>query len=172
MYKRKYTIATFIIAFMFWFLDASIHYFVYGEPQFEFIPDDFNELWMRSIIVILVILFGIYADYSTRKLLIKEKELEATRIYNSMVHASQHILNNLLNQMQLFKMEALKSNDFDKNIIDIYDNAIEQAADLIQKLSQVENITDKNIWASVDPAVLADSSNKTNSADAKRREAD
>lgn len=159
MHKIKYSIAAFIIAFVFWFLDASIHFFVYSDSQFEFIPGDFNELWMRSVIVLLVILFGIYADSSTRKLLIKEKELEAARIYNSMIHASQHILNNLLNQMQLFKMEALESNDFDKNIIKLYDDAIDEATNLIQRLSKIENITGENIRASVNPENLADSSN-------------
>jgi hypothetical protein len=172
MKKRKYSIVAFVIALMFWFLDASIHYFVYREPQFEIIPDDFNELWMRAVIILLVILFGIYADSSTRKLLIKEKQMEAARIYSSMIHASQHILNNLLNQMQLFKMEALKSNDFDREIIKYFDIAFDEAKNLIQRLSQVENITDENIWASVDPANLANSSNKTNPADAKSRAAD
>lgn len=74
--------------------------------------------------------------------------------------------------MQLFKIEALKSNDFDREIIKLYDNAIDGAANLIQRLSQVENITGENIWASVDPATLANSSNKTNPADAKNRAAD
>jgi len=73
MKKNKYSITAFTIAVVFWFLDSTIHYFVYGEPQFEFMPDDFNELWMRSLIVLLIISFGIYADYSTRRLLIKEK---------------------------------------------------------------------------------------------------
>jgi len=145
MKKIKYSISASVIAFMFWFLDASIHYFVYDEPQFEFIPDDFNELWMRAVIVLLVILFGIYADSSTRKLLIKEKQLEATRIYDSMIYASQHILNNLLNQMQLFKMEALKSNDFDREIIKLYDNAIDEATNLIQRLSQVKHYRRKHM---------------------------
>lgn len=168
--KRKYTIITFIIALVFWFIDTSIHYFVYNEPQFEFVPDDFNELWMRTVIVLLTIFFGIYADSSIKKLLIKEKQLEATRIYSSMIYASQHILNNLLNQMLLFKMEALKNKDFDRNIIKLYDNAIAEATELIQRLSQVEHITDENILASVDPAKLADLSNKTNPLEAKIRE--
>ncbi len=167
MKKRKYTIITFIIALLFWFTDASIHYFVYSEQQFELMPDDANELWMRTIIILLVIFFGIYADYSIKKLLIKEKQLEATRIYNSMIYASQHILNNLLNQMLLFKMEALKSKDFDKEIINIYDDTIDEARDLLKRLSQVEHITDENIWASVDPAQLDNSSNKTDPANTK-----
>lgn len=164
MKKRKYTIITFIMAVIFWFGDASIHYFIYNEPQFEFMPDDFNELWMRTIIVLLVIFFSIYADFSTKRLLVKERQLEATRIYNSMIYASEHILNNLLNQMLLFKMEALKSKDFNRDIINIYDDTIAEARDLIQRLSKVEHITDENIWASVDPAQL-DSSLKDTRAD-------
>jgi len=167
MRARKYTVITIILALVFWFVDAAIHYFVYKEPRFEFIPNDFNELWMRSVIILLIILFGIYADYSTKKLLAKEKQLEATRIYNSMTYASQHILNNMLNQMLLFKIEALKSKDFDKEIINIYDDTIAETRDLLKRLSQVEHITDENIWASVDPDKLASSSKKADSAHAK-----
>lgn len=157
MKKIKYSIITFVIAFAFWFFDSSIHYFIYNESQFEFIPDDFNELWMRIVIVLLLAFFGIYADSSIRKLVIKEKQLEGILVYESMRDASQHILNNLLQQMQLFKLEALKSDDFDKEILKLYDNAIEEATDLVQRLSQVEHITSENIWASVDPAQLANS---------------
>jgi len=163
--KRKYFIVAFVIALLFWFFDASMHYFVYGEPKFKIIPDDINELWMRVLIVLLLLLFGIYADYSTRRLLIKEKQVEAGRIYGSMISASRHILNNLLNQMQLIKMEALKCNDFDRETIGFYDKAFDEAKYLIQKLSEVENITDKNILASVDPNSSSKSSNKNMSAD-------
>jgi len=149
--EKKYSIATIIIALVFWFFDTSIHYFVYGEPHLEIIPEDFNELWMRSVIVILIIFFGIYADLSAKKLLEKEKELEATRIYNSMIFANHHILNNLLNKMQLFKMEALRSNDFDQEIIELYDRVIDEASDLIKQLSTINNISDENILASIAP---------------------
>jgi uncharacterized membrane protein (DUF106 family) len=169
MKNRKYTIIAVGIAFVFWFLDASIHYYIYDEPNFEFIPDNFNELWMRTVIILLAILFGVYADSSIKKLLIKEKQLEAARVYNSMTCATQHILNNLLNQMQLFKIEALKSNDFDREIIKLYDNSINEATELIQKLSHVENITDENIWASVDPANSDNSSSLNNLANAKEQ---
>ena len=154
------------MALLFWCFDASIHYFVYGEPQFEFIPDDVNELWMRILIALLLLLLGIYADISAHRLLIKEKQLEASRIYRSMTYASRHILNNLLNQMQVIKMEALKCDDFDREAIKFYDDAFEEAEYLIKKLSEVENITDENIWASVDPGNISSSSHKTHSAGA------
>lgn len=162
MKKVKYTIATLILSFVFWFFDASMHYFVYGEPAFEYIPGEFDEFWMRTLIVLLIMLFGVYADFSTEKLLSKEKQLEAIRIHSSMTSASQHILNNLLNQMQIIRIEALSSNDFDKELIKLYDVAIDEAQSLIQRLSRVEKITGDNIWASVDPQNLSKPDNRNN----------
>ena len=160
--KRPYTIAAIIIAIGYWFFDASIHYFFYNESKFEFIPHNANEFWMRSTITILIILFGVYINYSTKKLLIKEKQLEANRIYNSMMSASQHILYNLLHQMQIVKIEALKCEDFNKKIVTHFDDAIDKASELVQRLSEIENITDESITASVDPMEIANSSNNPN----------
>ncbi len=76
-----------------------------------------------------------------------------------MIHATHHILNNLLNQMQLFKIEASRSKDFNQDILKSYDIIVNQAIDLVNRLSSIENINDKNIWASVDPQNIGVSSN-------------
>ena len=76
--------------------------------------------------------------------------MEVARTYNSMLHVSQHIINNLLNQMKLFKMEALKQEGFDQDVLKLYDNAINEASDLIETLSRVEDISEGHIWGSVD----------------------
>ena len=68
-----------------------------------------------------------------------------------MSSAGRHILNNLLNEMQLFKMEALKCKNFDADVLKMYDTSINEASDLIKRLSQVEDITEDNIWASINP---------------------
>ena len=148
---RVFTIAAIVIAMIFWNFDSALHYFAYKEPTFDFIPDDFNELWMRLVIVVLIVLLGVYADRSARKQLIQEKQQVALNTYNSMIHATHHILNNLLNQMQLFEMEALKSTDFNPDIIRMYDQSMDEAKSLIEKLSRVEDISEDNIRASVDP---------------------
>lgn len=166
MKKYKFSVSAFFFAVIFWFFDSSIHYFTYKEPQFELIPDDFNEFWMRLVIILLIILFGIYTDYSSRKLLIEQKKLEASRIYESMIGATHHVLNNHLQQMQYFKIKALKSKGFDQETLDRFDKAISDTSDLIQKLSQVENITEDNIWASVDPNNTKTLSNNTGPDDA------
>ena len=145
-----FTIATFLMAVIFWFFDTSIHHFVYKEPQFEFIPSDFNELWMRLVIVFLLLLFGIFADFFTNKIMFKQKQLEVVHLYSSMIHTSRHILNNILNQMQLFKLEALKSKDFDREIIELYDNTIKEASDLLDTFSRVEDMAEKTPQKSED----------------------
>lgn len=151
---RAFTIASIIIAAVFWGFDSALHHIIYKETHFEIIPDDFNELWMRLVIVCLIVLFGIYADAVTRKRMLQEKQLAALQTYNSMIYATHHILNNLLNQMQLFRMTALRSTDFDRETIRLYDNAIDEAQDLLGRLSRIENITEENILASVDPGKL------------------
>ena len=168
MKNRMFTIIAFIIAFLSWSLHSSIHYFVYGEPQFEFFPDDVDEFLMRTVIVILIILFGIFADSFSRNMLVKQQQTEAARIYRSMLSATHHILNNLLHQMELFKMEALNSKDFDRDIIKLYDQVFNEASDLVDRLSHVENITEENIWASVDPKNIENLSNEVNLTDTKK----
>lgn len=158
MKRNIFSIVAILFAFLFWFADASIHYLIYAESEFEFIPNDFNELWMRVVIIILVILFGAFADFHSRKMITREKQIEALHIYQSTLFATHHILNNLLNQMQLFKIEASKSADFDKGILEFYDVATEEASRLIDKLSSIQEITEDNIKESVRPRWLAQTS--------------
>jgi len=146
--NRIFTIASSVVAIIFWFFESAMHYFVHEEPQFEIIPSASNELWMRIVIVFLITLFGILSDSLTNKII--HKQMEVARTYNSMLHVSQHIMNNLINQMELFKLEALKQEGFDQDVLKLYDNAINEASDLIETLSKVEDISEGHIWESVD----------------------
>ena len=138
MRKRAFTIVTVLFALVFWFFDSIVHHLIYKEPEFHLVPEDFNELWMRSMIVALIVLFGIFADYFTAKIMFKQKQLEVAYLYSSLISASRDILENLVNQMRLFRIEADRSKDFDRNVIRYYDNAIKQASELVLTLSNVE----------------------------------
>ena len=59
------------LAISYWFLDSFIHYFWYDELKFEIIPTDGNDLWMRSTIVALLVSFGLFADFTSRRLIEK-----------------------------------------------------------------------------------------------------
>ena len=150
---------------MFWIMDSLIHYLIYGENEFQVFPPDINELWMRGIIFILIILFGLFADYHSNKILRKEKELEALHIYNSTLFATHHILNNLLNQMLLFVMEAKKCSNFNREVIEEVEIAIGEASGLINKLSNVQVISEENIKVAIKPeetVIMEKLKNETN----------
>lgn len=149
MNRHIFSITGILVALAFWFFDSFIHFFIYGEEQYALLPDDFNELWMRIVIVSLVILFGLYADYVSQKLVRREKELEALQVYNSMINATHHILNNLLNQLQLIRLEASRCKDFKQERVRDFDTAIGEAVELIEKLSSIKQVTDENIRASI-----------------------
>lgn len=148
--KNIFTITTFVLAFLFWVFDSSVHYFIYKEPRFEIIPSEFNELWMRVLIVVMAMLFGMFADCFTSINMLKEKQLEVVRAYGSMIHVSNEILINLLTRMKLFKSEAVNSKDFDRDVIDLYDNAIRQASEPADAFSHIEGMSAENIKDSGD----------------------
>jgi len=151
MKKHLYFTLGILIALIYWFCDSSLHYFGYGEPKFEWIPTDINELWMRIVIFLLIVLFGLFTDFHVRSIIKKERELVAQHIYRSTLRATHHILNNLLNQLQLFKLEALRSKDFNKEVLAYFDTALNEASVLIKRLSAIKSVSEDNIKDSIKP---------------------
>ena len=147
--EKSFTFKAIILSVMFWLIDSTIHRFIYLENEFEFLPSDINELWMRIVIVLLLIIFGIYADQHTKAMLKKEKEKRI--IFNATISSTRHILNNLLNQMQYFKLKADEANAFDAKTNDLYEQSIKEGKELVDKLSSVEELTEKSIKNSVSP---------------------
>lgn len=145
--NRILTIAAISLALVFWFFDSFVHFFIYGEPDFEFIPTEFNELWMRTAIVVLLSLFGIFADYFTNNISSRDKLLELTGVYNELLHANLEVLSNQLDQLKLFRMEARQSKDFDAEIITLFDNSITEISELVDSLTRVTDVTDSKIKA-------------------------
>ena len=139
------TFAAVLLASCFWFFDASVHFFIYGEPDFQFLPTDFNELWMRSVIALLMVLFGVFGDYFTNHISSKDKLLELTCVYNDLMHANRDVLSNQLEQLKLFRVEARQSKDFDAEICKLFDNSISEISELVDSLTRVTDITDSQI---------------------------
>lgn len=66
--KPKYLWLGLGLAVAYWLFDSSVHYLAFHDSQFELIPGEFNELWMRSLIVLLLAAFGLYTELSVRRL--------------------------------------------------------------------------------------------------------
>jgi len=149
MKKINYTILSILLAIILWVIDSTAHKLFFGDDEFEFIPTNINELWMRVTIVMMVICFGLFADYQTKKIL--KSEHEKRIVFRATVSASQHILNNLLNNMQYFKLKIDESRDFDKETTELFQQSIDGAEELVKKLSSVEELTEDKIKDSVSP---------------------
>ena len=143
--KNKYFFLKCSIPFAlsYWLFDSVIHYFIYNEFEFEIIPSDINELSMRCIIFILLIVFGLFSDYYMNKLI--EKDVEKFEVYRAMLSATNHILNNFLNNMLFFRDAAIESKDFNKDLLKLYDKVIEDTIKQINNLDNLQAPTKGNI---------------------------
>jgi len=148
MFTLNYTLKGILLSVVYWIIETLIHGFVFNET-IEIIPSDVNELWMRGVIIILLVGFGLYADRKTRQLLAKEEEKR--KIYLATVTATQHVMNNFLNQMQLFRLEAEEKDCLNDEAAALLDPLIREGAEQIQKLASVKELTEENIRRSVYP---------------------
>jgi len=135
--KYQFTAISISIALLFWFFDSIVHHFVYGEQGFEVLPSDLNELWMRGLIVALIVAFGVFADRRTGH--------EKVAVYRAMLSATNHILRNHLQKMQLFRNEAENSKDFDKEVLKLYDQMIHETNAQIRNLDNIQEPNKVNI---------------------------
>lgn len=90
-------------------------------------------------IFLMVLLINVYR--------VEEKQKQT--IFSATVSMTQHILNNLLNQMQLFQMEAERLDDFDQDVKKLVDNCIKEGEELVEKLSSVEELSEEAIRNSI-----------------------
>ena len=102
--------------------------------------------------IIPIMIFGFFAFFDLiRRQRSHKIEFEKIEIYKAMMSSTHHILNNFLNQIQLFKMTAEDTPGFDPEVLTLYDQTIEEASVQIDALGSVTNINELSIRASVAP---------------------
>ncbi len=142
--KKKHFFLKFsiLLALAYWFFDSVVHHLGYGESEFEIIPSDFDELWMRCVIFILLLAFGAFADYHTNKII--EKDAEKHDVYMAMLGVTRHILNNFSNRIALFRSETEDSKAFNIDILKIYDQVMDDTIAQIKNLEDIKRVQQEN----------------------------
>jgi len=116
---------------------------------------DFFETMEKYELDELFIVFLIILSFFTVDLFIKQKkrkvEQEKVKVYSAMIFSSHHIINNFLNQMQLFKMTAERTSGFDPKVLALFDEIMGEASEQIQALSNVTEISEHAIKKSIAP---------------------
>ena len=77
--QRTMTYMGILAAVVFWIVEAFIHTALFNEGQISqnMFPTDVNEIWMRTLISLMLIVVGVYADSSIMKP--RKSELERLR---------------------------------------------------------------------------------------------
>ena len=143
MKNRVYIFISVSGAIVYWFMDSFIHRFVYKEERFELIPSDFNELWMRILVFVLIISIGIISGYYARRL--QEKEQEKQDVYKTTVNEATQILRSFLHEIHYFESEAERIGGFDNRTLTNLEGALRKAQYRLDALINVGDVTAENI---------------------------
>jgi len=149
MNDRKFTLLAVGLAILYWLAESVIHRFIYSERVFEIFPSEVNELWMRLLIVVLIVGFGAFADNRARK--IEKTRLEKREVFRATVRSTQHILNNLLNQLQLVILDLDDRHVLEDETRRRLERSILEGKQQVERLSSVTDISGKSIEDSVMP---------------------
>ena len=157
MKKFKLTLAGLVISVitLICSLLAEGDLFEYVVSHLEALEDyQFDELIIPALIFFVFVVFDVL-----RRQKVQTIELEKVKIYRAMLSSAHHVLNNFLNQMQLFKFEAQNTPDFNPEVLQLYDQIMKEASMQIEALGYIDNIDEASILDSVAPK--ADAANKT-----------
>ena len=149
MDRYKFSLLGLGLACFSWFAESVIHRFVYAEQFFEIVPSDVNEFLMRLSIVVLIVGFGVFADNRARR--IRATEREKRDVYVATVRSTQHILNNLLNQLQLAFLDLEKEHCLESETRKLLEKSIREGKEQVERLSSVSDISGESIEESVRP---------------------
>lgn len=149
MDRYKFSLMALGLALVYWFAESVIHRYVYQEAFFEILPSDQNEFSMRLLIIVLIVGFGVFADNRARK--IRKSEQEKHAVYVATVRSTQHILNNLLNQLQLAFLDLEKEHCLESDTRRLLERSIREGKEQVERLSSVSEVTRESIEDSVRP---------------------
>lgn len=135
---------------------VTIIYLVFGVAWI-FLSDNILETFVTSAAMLttlqtykgsfFVIITSTLLYFLTRRMWFKieDRELEKEAIFISTMRAVQHILNNFLNKMLFFKLVAGEKQSLPQEIIEHYDNVIDETTKQIKKLSGIKEISPEEI---------------------------
>jgi hypothetical protein len=149
MRERRFTIYGICLALLYWVAESVVHRYIYAEDFFELMPSDLNELWMRVLIIFLLVGFGVFAD--NRAATIRNKEREKREVFLATVRSTQHILNNLLNQLQLAFFELDERHELESDTRKLLKRSIKEGKEQVERLSAVTEMRSESIEESVKP---------------------
>lgn len=141
-------IVSFIFAAMSWLGESLVHFAIleHGHP-FELVPSDSNELWMRSVICSLIVVFGFYAQsHANKKLDVKEEKM---RTLKATINTVEDRIGNALSGIKLLLVSAENSKLVNRETCEKATILIDEAFEDLRKLSSVTAINEKQLYKDI-----------------------
>ncbi len=96
--------------------------------------------------IIPTLIFSIFATYDKlRRAKLKQIESSEVKIYRSMLTASDHILKNFVNQMQVFKLTAEETPEFDPEVVKLFEQIKAETEGQLKALRELDKVSAKTI---------------------------
>ncbi|MDK2857616.1 MAG: hypothetical protein PWQ29_271 [Verrucomicrobiota bacterium] len=149
MREYKWTLIGLILAMGLWVLSVRFHLDLFEAFISYLRHHEYAEI---DKFIPPILLFCIFAtiDLACRHQKIRI-EIEKLKVYRSMLKAMNHILNNFLHKMLLFKLTAEETEGFDPEVLKQYDTIIAEASAQINALEAIEKPAEETILRTVEP---------------------
>ena len=129
------------VAVAFWGVESVIHcWFFDPHHGFEIIPHDANELWMRTLIFLLIVGFGFYANRAINK--IKDSQNERLRVLRATMYTVHDVVNNFLNSLHLLRLEAEDDGGWSAESLARFDAIVRQTTGKLTELGELDQVTE------------------------------
>lgn len=140
--RQLYLVISLVSATIFWLGESLMHFIVLDNGQpFELIPGDFNELWMRTMISALVVLFGLYVQRQVNKRLdVKEEKM---RTLKATMNTVQDRVGNTLFGIKMMLGKATRESRMDEETYRRVVAAIDETVEELDKLSASHKVNEK-----------------------------
>lgn len=102
-----------------------------------------------EVIIPLIILLLFAAFDLVRKQRSLRVEQERIKIYHATLESTSHVLDNIVHQLQMFKMTAERTPGFDSRVLSLYHVVMEDASLQLDKLSNLDRIDEDSIRSAV-----------------------
>lgn len=104
-----------------------------------------------ELIFPLLIIFSFSYYEHLQKSRRRKIELERYKTFRAMMSSMDHILNNFLNQMGLFRLTAEETPEFDSTVLKLYDEVIDSTSAQIKTLGEITEFDEDTINETVRP---------------------
>lgn len=149
MKKYKWIIAGLILSTVLWLVTVSLNLDFF--EAFAFCLNRHEHIEMDELIFPAALFYIFLIIHLIRGHHRSQIEIEKLKIYRVTLNAMNHILNNFLQKMLLFKLTAEETKGFDPDILKQYDIIIGEATAQINALECITAPDEKNILQTIGP---------------------